>query len=212
MKGSGEEKYQPIAICCLLLEIIPGAKMVYLQELRNWAFLWELHFDSALNSLGLKWAITAKTKTSEGACPNQGVLIHKRLTVSVSGAENWGSHDCHPQESCPFPATLELPKPSSWQSRGPPALLQAFSLARARLNGSWETGPSLVVLIVRCQGRRTRDVGWIHGLGRSPGGGNGNALQYSCLEKPMDRGAWWATVHRVTQSQIQLKPLSRCAH
>ena len=123
--------------------------MVYLQELRNWAFLWELHFDSALNSLGLKWAITAKTKTSEGACPNQGVLIHKRLTVSVSGAENWGSHDCHPQESCPFPATLELPKPSSWQSRGPPALLQAFSLARARLNGSWETGPSLVVLIVK---------------------------------------------------------------
>ena len=37
----------------------------------------------------------------------------------------------------------------------------------------------------------TRDVGWIPGLGRSPGGGNGNAFQYSCLENPMDRGAWW---------------------
>ena len=35
----------------------------------------------------------------------------------------------------------------------------------------------------------------------SPGGGHGNPLQYSCLENPMDRGAWWATVHRVTQSQ-----------
>ena len=38
------------------------------------------------------------------------------------------------------------------------------------------------------------DVGWIPGSGRSPGGGNGNPLQYSCLENPMDRGAWWATV------------------
>ena len=36
--------------------------------------------------------------------------------------------------------------------------------------------------------------------GRSPGGGNGNPLQYSCLENPMDRGSWWATVHRVAES------------
>ena len=41
-----------------------------------------------------------------------------------------------------------------------------------------------------------RDAGWIPGLGRSPGGGPGNPLQYSCLENPMDRGAWRATVHR----------------
>ena len=40
-----------------------------------------------------------------------------------------------------------------------------------------------------------RDVGLIPGLGRSPGGGHGIPLQYSCLENPMDRGAWWATVH-----------------
>ena len=39
------------------------------------------------------------------------------------------------------------------------------------------------------------DLGLIPGLGRSPGGGRGNPLQYSCLETPMDRGAWWATVH-----------------
>ena len=43
-----------------------------------------------------------------------------------------------------------------------------------------------------------RDMGSIPGLGRSPGGGNGNPLQYSCLENPMDRGAWQATVHRVS--------------
>ena len=43
------------------------------------------------------------------------------------------------------------------------------------------------------------DVGSIPGSGRSPGGGNGNPLQYSCLENPMDRGAWKATVHGVTE-------------
>ena len=45
------------------------------------------------------------------------------------------------------------------------------------------------------------DAGWIPGLGRYPGGGNGNPLQYSCPENPMDRGAWWATVQRVKESQ-----------
>ena len=48
------------------------------------------------------------------------------------------------------------------------------------------------------------DLGSIPGLGRSPGEGNGNPLQYSCLENPMDRGAWWATVHRVIKSHTQL--------
>ena len=50
-----------------------------------------------------------------------------------------------------------------------------------------------------------RDVGLIPELGRSPGEGHGNPLQHSCLENPMDRGAWWATVHRGTKSQTQLK-------
>ena len=48
------------------------------------------------------------------------------------------------------------------------------------------------------------DLGLIPGLGRSPGEGNGNPLQYSCLENPMDRGAWRATDHGVTKSQAQL--------
>ena len=43
------------------------------------------------------------------------------------------------------------------------------------------------------------DAGSIPGLARSPGGGNGNPLQYSCLENPMDRGAWWAIVHGVSK-------------
>ena len=48
------------------------------------------------------------------------------------------------------------------------------------------------------------DLGSIPGLGRSPGEGNGNPLQYSCLENPMDGEAWWATVFRVAKSQTRL--------
>ena len=47
-----------------------------------------------------------------------------------------------------------------------------------------------------------RDVGLIPGSGRSPGGGRGNPPQYSCLENPMDRGAWWAAVHGVSESDM----------
>ena len=52
------------------------------------------------------------------------------------------------------------------------------------------------------------DLGSIPGLGRSPREGNGNPLHYSCLENPVDRGAWWATVHRVAWSRTRLKQLS----
>ena len=48
------------------------------------------------------------------------------------------------------------------------------------------------------------DLGSIPGLGRSPGGGHGNSLHYSCLENPMDREAWWAIVHGVAKSQTRL--------
>ena len=50
----------------------------------------------------------------------------------------------------------------------------------------------------------TRDAGSVPGSGRSPEEGNGNPLQYSCLDNPMDRGAWWATVHGVTRVRHDL--------
>ena len=50
----------------------------------------------------------------------------------------------------------------------------------------------------------TGDSGSIPGLGRSPGEGNSNPLQYSCLENPMDGGAWWAAIHGVPKSQTRL--------
>ena len=59
-----------------------------------------------------------------------------------------------------------------------------------------------------CNAGDTRDAGLIPGSGRSPGGRNGNPLQNSCRENPMDKGAWWATVHRVANSQTQLTQLS----
>ena len=59
-----------------------------------------------------------------------------------------------------------------------------------------------------CQCRRHKRHGFIPVSRRSPGEGNGNPLQYSCLENPMDRRAWWATVHGVPKSQTQLKRLS----
>ena len=58
----------------------------------------------------------------------------------------------------------------------------------------------------------TGDAGSIPGLGRSPGGGNGNPLQYACLENPMDRGAWQAAVHGVAKSQAQLSDFTFTFH
>ena len=55
-----------------------------------------------------------------------------------------------------------------------------------------------------CDAGDTGDTGLIPGSGGSPGEGNGNPLQYACLENSMDRGAWWAAVLGVTKSQTQL--------
>ena len=72
---------------------------------------------------------------------------------------------------------------------------------------------SLVALVVKnppANAGDARDMGLIPGSGRPPGGGHGNPFQYSCLENPMHRGAWWATVHGVAKSQTRLKWL--CTH
>ena len=63
-----------------------------------------------------------------------------------------------------------------------------------------------------CSAGDTEDVGSIPGSGRTPEGEHGNPLQYACLENPMDRGAWKATVHRVAKSQTRPKRLSVYAH
>ena len=61
------------------------------------------------------------------------------------------------------------------------------------------------VKITHTNAKDIRDLGLIPGLGRFPQGGRGNPVQYSCLENPMDRGAWRATVHGVVKSRTRLK-------
>ena len=67
---------------------------------------------------------------------------------------------------------------------------------------------TLVVKNLPSNAGEVRDIGSITGSGIFPGGGHGNPFQCSCLENLMDRGAWWATVHRVAQSWTLLKQLS----
>ena len=57
-----------------------------------------------------------------------------------------------------------------------------------------------MVKIPPANAKDIRDMGLILGLGKSPGGGHGNQLKYSCLKNPMDKGTWWATVHGVAES------------
>ena len=67
---------------------------------------------------------------------------------------------------------------------------------------------ALVVKNLLANARTITSAGSILGSGRSPGGGNGNSLQYSCLENLMDRGVWTVTVRRVAKSPTKLKRLS----
>ena len=69
-------------------------------------------------------------------------------------------------------------------------------------------GTSQMALVVKNLPANGGDTGSVSGWERSPGGGNGNPLQYSCLENPMDRESWQATAHRVTKSWTQLNDFS----
>ena len=72
----------------------------------------------------------------------------------------------------------------------------------------WASQVALLVKNTLAKAGDIRDSGLIPGSGRSPGERHGNPLQYSCLENPLDIRAWWAAVHRVTQSWTRLKRLS----
>ena len=75
----------------------------------------------------------------------------------------------------------------------------------------WASQVELVVKNPPANAGDKRDVGSIPGSGRSPGGGHGNPLQDSCLENPMDRGAWWPIVHRVAESGMMKDSVGRHA-
>ena len=104
--------------------------------------------------------------------------------LSLQCTECTDFSSCGPQASCSTAFGILVPQPGT-------------ELASLALRASQ------VVLVVKnppVHAEYSRDAGSIPGLGRSPGEGNGNPFQYSCLENSMDRGAWQATVHRVTKS------------
>ena len=81
-------------------------------------------------------------------------------------------------------------------SQGSQLLSCILLLSKYLLTAYYMSGASQVALVVKnppANAGDIRDMGSIPGLGRSPGGGHANSLQYYCLESPMDRGAWWAT-------------------
>ena len=99
-------------------------------------------------------------------------LLAVQYPIKQEGATNWNV------------ATPEMPP--NRINKGE-LIYQPITLKKGFPGGSDDKDPTCNV----------GDLSSIPGLGRSPGGGHGNALQYSCLENPMDRGAWWATVHGV---------------
>ena len=113
----------------------------------------------------------------------------------------------------PFPPPGDLPHPGiEPASCGSPVWQAEWDLGLERLFFQMRTVGTFYMSSPRlpwwlsgkesaCNAGSTGDAGSIPGWGRSPGAGHGNLLQYSCLENPMDREAWWATVQRVAKSQ-----------
>ena len=87
---------------------------------------------------------------------------------------------------------------------------QGAKAVKTHLEKEFPGGPAITSLVAQrlkhlpASACNEGELGLIPGSGRSPGEGNGNPLQYSCLENPMDREAWWATVHGVAKSRIRL--------
>ena len=133
----------------------------------------------------------------------QGHFHPGRLTASDAGEQ--------PSIEHPHPHTYFLDEKTEKQKTiifQIPSLLEKVHPTWTQYSGTWASQVTLMVKNPPAHAGDTRDVGLIPGLGRSSEGRHGSLLQYSCLENPMGRGAWWNTVHRVVQSQTWLKQLS----
>ena len=99
------------------------------------------------------------------------------------------------------PLSMGFSRQEYWS--GVPSPSPLFQMRRLKVNRkvSLLLRASLIAQLVKNPPASAGDAGSVPGLGRSPGGGHGNPLQYSCLENPMDRGALWVTVHGVAKSQ-----------
>ena len=111
-----------------------------------------------------------------------------------------------PRHLPPAGTSVTSCKKTSRSSRSASTAESSTVLIWLRYSKCWASQVALAAKNLSAKAGDIRDS--IPGLGRSPGGRHGNPLQYSCLQNPMDRGAWWATVHGVTKSQTGLKQLS----
>ena len=93
-----------------------------------------------------------------------------------------------------------------------PLFLRKIPSNSSFFSSRWASELMLVVKNPTASAGDARDLGSIPGSGRSPVVRNGNPLQYSCPENPMDRGVRWATVYRITKSQTRVKQLSPHSH
>ena len=141
------------------------------------------------------------------------------LSMGFSRPEGWGGLPCPPSGDLPRPGRgPESPGLAAGffttESPGKPPLAHRLHTGVLLLTSFFFFRASQAVLVVKTLPAArgdVRDAGSIPGSGRSPGGGHGHLLQCSCPENPMDRGACWATVRGVPESQIRLKPLSTAA-
>ena len=108
----------------------------------------------------------------------------------------FGSMTPSQAHSLPFFSSSAIPS-----RLGNPGAVYVAVHSLGHLDLLWVSQVALVVKNPPATAGDVGDLGSIPGLGRSPGGGHGDPLQYSCLENPMDRGVWWAIVYRVAKSQ-----------
>ena len=116
-----------------------------------------------------------------------------------------GKSESEVVQSCP---TLSDPMDCRLPGFSVHGIFQARVLEWGAIAFFLSANPQIGGAVVKNPPASARDAGSIPGSGRSPGGGNGNPLQYSCLENPRDGGAWWAAVYEVAQSRTRLKRLS----
>ena len=155
---------------------------------RLFVYIFLININSALSSLSLWLA---------GSSVNS--YLQKVGSSSLTGDQTWA----------PLIGSAESP---SQGHKGTPSftLVVCICIIRGPSASGFPAGS--VVKNPPASAGDTEYAGPIPGLGRSPGGGHGNPLQYSCLENPMDRGAWRAIVHRIARSRARLKCLSTAQH
>ena len=158
-------------------------------------------------------------RTAQGKCPMPGRTAHGGQVPDAGENSTWGaSARCWGEqhrasarcrgEQHDFCSS----RWGTWMRKQGDKLKDHVFYHHHQINILLEAAPQVALVLKNppANAGSIRDVGLIPGLGRTPGGGNGNSLQYSFLENPMDRGAWQPTVHGAANRWAQLKQLSTC--